>query len=308
MSRSAATTLLHRLQQGLPTPTVELVSVPHDLWPLPRGVKTIREPLRILVLDSSFNPPTLAHLALANSRRPSYSHDLAPVAESYDAKLLLLSVRNVDKSLKPGDASYIQRLEMMSLLARDIGSESPETADKPNAAVAMIDEPTFVGKSTTLLTFFKHRLATLLTPSLPQHDYDTQLTFLLGFDTLERLVSPRYYASESEMMVSLRKFLSPSPEGDNSRIVCARRISSPSQPDGSALNNAESRTLAVVQEFISSERIVLIDIGEEESTYSSSAVRDTIFRRDMEEGSWKKFVPCSIAEYITREGLYTSGS
>lgn len=320
-TRASASSILHRVQNGLSS--VELVYTPHDKWPIPhpRFTPIVHRPLRVLVLDSSYNPPTLAHLALANTRRPAYS--LHPYENSYnsatdcdaldyDAKLLLLSVRNADKTLKPGDASHLQRLEMMTLLAKNVVRHDNISLDSPhdgtiaaeegaNVAVAIIDEPTFVGKSRNLRAFLQNRFAKLASTTPPSPIYDTQLTFLLGFDTLERFILPRYYPSEAEMLSSLRTFLSPG--GDDSRIVCARRSTSAQSKE--ADRRDEEKKLALVQEFISSERIVLIDIGEDERTYSSSAVRDIIARLGLSSGEWKKFVPRGIVEYIVNEKLFS---
>lgn len=112
----------------------ELVYTTHPAWPLPSETETSDSPVEISVLDSSFNPPTLAHDALA-SLDPSSS-----------ARLLLLSLRNSDKTLKPGDASPAQRLEMMVLLANELVAKGGGPV-----AVGTIDEPTFVGKSTVVL-------------------------------------------------------------------------------------------------------------------------------------------------------------
>lgn len=73
------------------------------------------------MLDSSFNPPTRAHIAMLKAPMPSSFG-----ARAYDAKLLLLSVRNVDKSLKDGDATYLQRLEMLELLAKELEDEGED--------------------------------------------------------------------------------------------------------------------------------------------------------------------------------------
>jgi nicotinamide-nucleotide adenylyltransferase len=307
--------LLHRVQHRLSIPAVELIYTPHDRWPIPhsRFTPLPRRPLRVLVLDSSYNPPTLAHLALANSRRPIYvqPHD-KPNSENtsdYDAKLLLLSVRNADKSMKPGDASYMQRLEMMAIFAKYVvrnDSNGPTNNDvtpqeAANVAVAIIDEPTFVGKSSTLLAFLTSRLTSFESTTPP---YDTQLTFMVGYDTLERLLLPRYYASESQMLSSLRTFMSPAPDGDDSRIVCAHRASSGN--DSETGDDVAKPTIA--QEFISSQRIVFIDIGGDLRTYSSTAVRKEISQLNSEEMAinWRKYVPGEVAEYIVREKLYTN--
>ena len=86
--------LLQRVQRGLST--LELVHTSHLRWPLPTTPGPHLAPtLHISVLDSSFNPPTNAHAALA--RAP-----LDALGEQPDATLLLLSVTNADKAPKPG--------------------------------------------------------------------------------------------------------------------------------------------------------------------------------------------------------------
>jgi nicotinamide-nucleotide adenylyltransferase len=321
LARTSAISLLHRVQHRLSNTPLELIYTPHDRWPIPHPPFTplVRRPLRVLVLDSSYNPPTLAHLALANSRRPMYtqSHDtIQDNTSDYDAKLLLLSVRNADKSMKPDDASYLQRLEMMAIFAKYVvrnennGPTNNDGTDvtpqeAANVAVAIIDEPTFIGKSSSLLAFLKSRFTSFESTTPPSLVYDTQLTFMVGYDTLERLLLPKYYASESQMLSSLRTFMSPAPDGDDSRVVCAQRGSSGKDSD-MAGNDVARPT--IVQEFISSQRIIFIDIGEDLRTYSSTAVREAISRPDSEAVAinWKTYVPSEIAEYIVREKLYTN--
>ena len=282
--------LLHRVQHGLSR--LELIYSSHDAWPLPRH-SPVHRPVTVLVLDSSFNPPTLAHLALANTRPPPEKH----TKPDYDAKLLLLSVRNADKSIKPQDASYLQRLEMMSLLTQDVLPKG----DASNVAVAIIDEPTFVGKSACLQSFFKARFLALAAAQPSLTTYDTQLTFCLGLDTLERLVQPRYYPSQSHMLQSLHKFLSPGPDGDDSYIVCARRVPSKSPPHQTS---DSSLTLAPAQEYVASGRITLIDIDEDLRSYSSSEIRDVLARLGVDSPGWKKLVTARVADYIVSEKLY----
>ena len=309
--RKSAPLLLQRLQQGISAPPVELIYTPHSRWPLPHPqiIQHSNRPLRISVLDSSFNPPTLAHLALAKSPCPSDRDDGEKNSKvqdicGYDAKLLLLSVKNVDKSLKAGDATYQQRLEMMLLLSKDvIGSTNTDAShslpkrEAANVAIAIIDKPTFVGKSSTLLEFLQRRLTTPL---------PIELTFLVGLDTLERLFSPRYYTSESDMMASLRQFLSAAPQGDNSRIVCAKRVTEASQ---SIENLEDLPSLALAKEFRESDRIVIIDIGNIVNSYSSSTIRSAIGRFGLEQSidqdsGWKSMVTRDIADYIVEQRLY----
>lgn len=153
-------------QQVIPA---ALVYTTHERWPLQPTRSLPKTPLHISVLDSSFNPPTLAHLALANSSNPF------PLTSDYDAKLLLLSVRNADKTPHAGDATLSQRAEMMCLLAARVHHSS--CGSPPNVAVGLVNEPTFIAKSLALRKFFDDRLAKLTSSPSPTH---VQLTFLMG--------------------------------------------------------------------------------------------------------------------------------
>ncbi|EPS97613.1 hypothetical protein FOMPIDRAFT_1052184 [Fomitopsis schrenkii] len=134
---------------------------------VPRGLSEFarRGTLRrgTLLKASTFNPPSRAHVTFANAPQPTFASEDVSDVRDYDAQLLL-SVRNMDKQLAPGDATHAQPLEMLLLFARDIlripaaaavhqimGTLSPQP--RKNVAVAIIqdDEPTFVGKSTVLL-------------------------------------------------------------------------------------------------------------------------------------------------------------
>lgn len=132
---------VNRLLAG--TSRFELVYCTHPSWPLPPSHQIQRnesDPLNVAVLDSSFNPPTIAHAALASA--PHSEPTLArpnPIP-----RLLLLSISNVDKTPKAGDATPVQRLEMMVSLADELSKSAP-------VAVGALNEPTFVGKSTLLL-------------------------------------------------------------------------------------------------------------------------------------------------------------
>jgi nicotinamide-nucleotide adenylyltransferase len=186
---------------------------------------------------------------------------------------------------------------MMYLLAKDIHSLRPNEdagAENSNVAIAIIDEPTFIGKSTTLLAFLRSRLA-----SFHQPPPTPKLTFLLGTDTLERLFSPRYYPSEESMLTSLRYFFG---ESEGSTVVCARRDPR-SYPGG----GTQPTIPHLANEFLRSNQITLIDIGDEEQGYSSAQVRRG--RQLQQQGGkaegWKKFVSWRVGRYIEERGLYS---
>jgi nicotinamide-nucleotide adenylyltransferase len=176
-----------------------------------------------------------------------------------------------------------------------------------NVAIAIIDEPTFVGKAAVLRDFLRARIAGLYSAldrktikptasgkiSIPS----ARLVFLIGFDTFVRLLSPRYYVSEAAMMDALRLFFSP--EGDDCYVVCARRTSA--GVEYSVQEELEAKTLSIAKEFVEKERIALINIGADE--ISSSKVRTKIALKDE---TWKRLVTTSIADYIIQNRLYAS--
>ena len=272
MSTDLITAALSRLKAG--TSRVELVHKPYTGWPHPRPsphslTGSAESPLatgvspypgRVAVLDSSFNPPTLAHRALAS---------LPSAASPTEARLLLLSVRNADKTPRPGDASPVQRVEMMVLLAREIG-----------AAVGLIDAPAFVQK------------ANLLRAALPA---EAQLIFVQGIDTLQRFLEPRYYGdgSTQAMHAALRRFFDP--DGENSRVICARRAIELGKPC------CESAILETAQEWLKADRIKIVDMDHGLQNLSSSEVRAKVRARD---NTWREVVPNDISEYIEEHGLY----
>ncbi|KAI0707164.1 hypothetical protein C8Q76DRAFT_748180 [Earliella scabrosa] len=311
--------LLQRVQRGLST--LELVHTSHPRWPLPPTPGPHLAPtLHISVLDSSFNPPTLAHLALANLRpsqaTPNPSATPSPLPDDFDARLLLLSVRNVDKQLKPRDAIFEQRMEMMVLLAHDLElartlpspslSSAPSTSPSraANVAVAIIDEPTFVGKSAILLDFLRRRIAELDSPApslslSPSPSPSPKLTFLMGTDTIVRLFASRYYADEQAMKAALHRFLSPTE--DDSRVICARRVGYSKGVTGAVEEQLEVEIPDILRDVVPADKIVFADIGEKERTYSSSEVRETIARHD---SGWKTMVTEGITQYILNSNLY----
>ena len=138
----------------------------------------------LYILDSSFNPPTNAHLALALS---SLSRNKRSTV------LLLLAIQNADKQPKP--ASFEHRLEMMDLLAKKIESTSSATA-----FVALSKHARFVDKAKDVSISF---------PLIKE------VVWLVGYDTLIRILDKKYYSSTLEE--SLREFW------ERNRLVCAIR-------------------------------------------------------------------------------------
>ena len=138
----------------------------------------------LYILDSSFNPPTKAHLALAMSSLPQ---------PQKSAVLLLLALQNADKAPKP--ATFDQRLEMMDILARKI-----EDTLLATALIALTKHARFVDKAKDVAASF---------PSVEN------FVWLVGYDTLIRILDNKYYSDTLEE--SLGEFW------ERNRFVCAIR-------------------------------------------------------------------------------------
>ncbi|KAG7694962.1 hypothetical protein KL930_001285 [Ogataea haglerorum] len=136
---------------------------------------------RILVLDSSFNPPHKGHLSLVAK---SLTHKLGDESAAHSSMnsrsvLLLLSIKNADKPPQP--AKFEDRLKMMYHLAHEITDQLGVSC-----AIGITNCSLFVDKALTLEGYFKKNYTDRLS-----------YTFLLGYDTLVRLLSPKYYEPRS---------------------------------------------------------------------------------------------------------------
>lgn len=151
-----------------------LTSVPADRSP---SAETL------YVLDSSFNPPTFAHLRIAST---ALQERLQPSSRL----ILLLSTQNADKPSKP--APFEDRLAMMELFAHDLRShlakaagasktqESDYLERMPAVDIAVTKHPYFVDKAAAIEA---------------SNVYPTPLeqVHLTGYDTLIRILNPKYY-------------------------------------------------------------------------------------------------------------------
>ncbi|KAL8867799.1 MAG: hypothetical protein Q9174_005426, partial [Haloplaca sp. 1 TL-2023] len=133
-------------------------------------------PKTLHVLDSSFNPPTRAHLRIALSALRSTNY---PKPQRL---LLLLATQNADKAPKP--APFEHRLAMMTLFAQDIVDQQEH------------DSPLAVDVGVTKKPYYNDK-AVAIEESHEYEDQDTgqqpEQVHLLGFDSLIRLLDTKYY-------------------------------------------------------------------------------------------------------------------
>ncbi|CAR23816.1 nicotinamide-nucleotide adenylyltransferase [Lachancea thermotolerans CBS 6340] len=132
---------------------------------------------RVLVLDSSFNPPHMGHYTLVERAVKYYgSTDLQVI--------LLLSINNADKEIKP--ASLDKRMDMMCIMADLLSKNSLPVS------VGITKYAKFFEKSTAISKELGH---------------SPKISYLVGFDTIVRVFDSKYYAPLS-VADALRDFMS----------------------------------------------------------------------------------------------------
>ncbi|KAJ7285268.1 hypothetical protein C8J57DRAFT_1671770 [Mycena rebaudengoi] len=173
---------------------------------------------------------------------------------------------------------------MMLLLAQDNVPDGTSNSDR-EVAIAIIDEPTFVGKSSKLLGFLERRLSELGAPA--PATMRPHLTFIAGIR----------HAGASIVSALLRCIADRPRCGVKDVLLIAQVLFF-------GTRQLAHHTLSLASEFLSKQQIVLVDIGKDERTYSSTAVRDALSRGN--DDGWKRLVPRGVEEYITKEKLYSS--
>jgi nicotinamide-nucleotide adenylyltransferase len=154
-----------------------------------------RQAKQIVVMDSSFNPPTRAHRALVVSAlgEPQCNNHL----------VLLLAVKNADKAPVPAPFPY--RLLMMEMFAQNLlGTLATESSQRraglSGIDVAVTTLPYFHEKGQAIAAYDAYKIG----PDGPG------LLFLAGYDTLIRIFDPKYYESRTSCGLSpMQTALSP---------------------------------------------------------------------------------------------------
>lgn len=192
----------------------------------------------LAVLDSSFNPPTRAHL-----------HLLADAASQLGLSnsLLLLAKQNADKPVV--GASLVQRLEMMDLIAA--------AADPRGSMVCGVTaHPLFVDKASALRS---------LCPD------GARVAVLVGFDTWVRIIDAKYYA-DGGLEAALRRIF------DAVEVVVASRDpSSAPNLEGSPMSTEEQeRVVMSLPADVTRGRVHFLQNSPQMAPLSSSAIRKAL--------------------------------
>lgn len=213
-----------------------------------RAAQNIRGPGESLgVFPSSFNPPTKAHRVLI---------ERACRVELVDEILLMLDRRPLDKEIF--GASLEERLLMILLCFEK----------DPTVSIAFTTGGLFIEKLALLLEAY------------PQ---DTMIRFIVGHDTLIRVLDAKYYEDRD---ASLRRLFT------DSQFLVATRGSAGVDEIRDLSHQKGNRPFA--------ERIVPFQIPFSIGQVSSTLVRNRIRQgRDIDD-----LVPPEIAPYLGQKGLY----
>ncbi|TFA98757.1 Nicotinamide mononucleotide adenylyltransferase [Trichoderma ghanense] len=166
---------------------------------------------RLVVLDSSFNPPTRAHAEMAMSAlkwasstpledtetRALWNQGGSSMPPGSVRLMLLLSVNNADKAPKP--ASFPVRLGMMDGFGHELLKNLDVEGIRPEIDLAVTKMPYFHDKARVIGESGVY--------SYPAEEgiQEPEQVFLAGFDTVIRIFNPKYYG-EGGMKAALGPF------------------------------------------------------------------------------------------------------
>ena len=162
-------------------------------WP----ISSKQDRQHLLILDSSFNPPTKAHAKLIEASLSAYTDGY------FDNILLLFSINNADKALT--GASILERAQMMEILARQF--------EQYSIAVGFTHHGKFVDKAVSIEAWLSKQTSCKI-----------ELYFILGYDTITRLLDPKYYDGVP-VETALGPFF------NTCRLVCADRGGNANEQD-----------------------------------------------------------------------------
>lgn len=179
-------------------------------------------PKTLFILDSSFNPPSIAHAALAqsaflddcnSSSQPSQQQQKEKKEYEFPHRLLLLfAVTNADKIAAP--ASFEQRLAMMTVFARDLQDFFAKDGQKEKGQGQEQQKEEQQQKEKQQQRFHHHQ-PMAIDIGVTKHPFYTDKSraiesegylyhpgthprhiHLLGYDTLTRFFTAKYYIQQ----------------------------------------------------------------------------------------------------------------
>ncbi|MEK6287283.1 MAG: nicotinate-nicotinamide nucleotide adenylyltransferase [Acidobacteriota bacterium] len=212
---------------------------------------------RLGAFASSFNPPTIAHVELMQRSAEAFS---------LDEIIALAGKTNADKV--DYECTLEERLAMLTLAF----------ADQPRTSIGLSSHG-----------FYADMIDALERVYPPE----TDLHFIVGFDTFERVLDPdnrytqRYYRAFNSRIEALQYLFA------RSRFIVAGRA-------GTGLDSIAA--LVEREPDVPSERVLYLDFPADLGELSATDVRN----RQRLRRPIKELVPEEVEEYIKKHGLYTT--
>jgi len=253
-------------------------------------------PRTLLILDSSYNPPSRAHLALASSA-------VASLSSSSSRLLLLFSTHNADKA--PSPASFTHRLAMMILFAEDLQAhlyQRNSTYAQVAVDIGLTTAPYYADKSAAIATE-----EPVAYPSKPTHIH------LLGYDTLIRLLAPKYYSKFDPPLSALSPFF-----GVGHRLLVLLRPDSSS--DNAVTGDSEEEQRGYVSKLchgslekdgFQREWADQIGVLEGDDTRAAVGISSTEIRKAAKQREWsevERMCTPGVAAWLKEMDLYKDDS
>ena len=206
---------------------------------------------RLGIFPASFNPPTLAHLALIRE---------AIKKERLNEVLVLLDMQAMDK--RPVKARFEDRLVMLKkVFERD-----------PKISIGLSNHGLFLDKIEPLRRIYPDPIA---------------LFFIVGFDTILRVMDKKYYRNRRKSLDELF---------EQSRFLVANR------------DHYEETAFKMLfrkrQNKIYGEKVTFFTLHPKYSSLSSSLVRERITKGQPVD----EWVPAAILQFVRKKRLYKTDS
>ena len=211
----------------------------------PKGIKGQTGALGIF--PASFNPPTKAHVALIREARKQ---------ANLDEILVLLDLQAMDKSLT--GASYEERINMIEMVFRK----------DPKISIGISNRGLFLDKIEPLKGLYPARV---------------HFTFIVGFDTILRVMDKKYYKNRKKSLNELF---------DQSCFLVTNRDDYEETAFEILFRERE------LKEYL--KKITYFTLPARFSFHSSSSVRNKI----AEGQPVHSLVPASVLRYIEKKRLY----
>ncbi|KAK4496796.1 hypothetical protein PRZ48_012780 [Zasmidium cellare] len=248
-------------------------------------------PKTLFILDSSFNPPSIAHKTLALS---VLEQTYAKQFPSPHRLLLLFAVMNADKA--PSPAAFEQRLAMMTVFARDLLDTFEEQYDSTDPKY--IPVPIDIG--VTKAPYYTDKSAAIEDEGREWYPDQPKHIHLVGFDTLTRFFNPKYYQQFNPPLSALEPYF-----GNGHRLRVTMRPDDEygsvedqkafvkKLEDGSMESDGAKREWAKLVELV--------------EPNPKAGVSSTKIRKAAKQGDWEtvgSLCTPGVQEWVRREGLY----